>query len=165
MIKRAWIAIGPLTLLIFLLGAGPSLGQEPLADPVINTLDRVASQFLEGVSLGTTQAAYDELLAGSLLLKQTKAIEALVSKTNSLKDLYGEYREFEMIATRRVGKDLVLMKYLYKCEGFPVVWYFTFYRAPPRGESSAENNNWRAIIVRFDTELELLGMWNDSRSG
>ena len=114
------------------------------------------SQFLEGVSMGQAQSAYPELLAGSRLLKQADALKDLIEKTNELDEKYGRYRAFEQIAAKRIGGDLVLLKYLYKCEDFPVVWYFTFYRTPSPGETAAENEIWRVITVRFDTELELL---------
>ena len=138
-------------------------GQEP-ADPEVEMIEQRVDNFFEAISVGgRTQTAYQELLTGSALLKQTKQIEALVSKTDQLHERYGPYRGFEPIGARRVGKDLVLFRYLYKCEHFPVVFYFTFYRTP-RGEPPAEtSNNWRVIIVRFDTELELLAFTPDSK--
>ena len=158
MIRKAWVAAWLLLVVAGTWGGRVAWAQET-PDPVINALDARVSQFLEGVSLGTAQQACQELLAGSQLLKQTKAVEALVQRTNELKGKYGEYRAFERIAAKRVGSDLVLLRYLYKCENFPVVWYFSFYRTPPRGDIPAENSNhWRAITVRFDTQLELLGL-------
>jgi len=135
-----------------------SFGQDVTAqpDPVLVAIDARVSQFLEGVSMGQAQSAYPELLAGSRLLKQTDALKDLIEKTNELEQKYGRYRAFEQIAAKRIGGDLVLLKYLYKCEDFPVVWYFTFYRTPSPGEAAAENEIWRVITVRFDTELELL---------
>jgi len=157
MVQKDWVAVGLLALAACLGGGRIAPGEEP-ADPVVEALGARVSRFLEGVSRATTQAAYQELLAGSPLLKQTKAIETLVTKTDELKDRYGLYRGLERISARHVGNDLVLMRYLYKCENSPVVFYFTFYRAP-RPETPAEkNDNWRVIIVRFDTELELLGL-------
>lgn len=114
------------------------------------------SQFLEGVGRGQTQAAYDELLRGSLLITQTKAVEALVAKTGQIPEQYGKYRAFEPVDSKQIGNDLVLMRYLYKCENFPVVWYFTFYRTPAPVELTAENGTWRVITVRFDTRLDQL---------
>ena len=157
MIQQRRVAIGLWALLLCVWGVRVSPGQEP-SDPVINKLHEEVNHFLEGVSLGTTQTAYEDLLKGSQLLKQTKAVEVLVEKTSQIKSRYGEYRAFEQIAAQRVGNDLVLLQYLYKCENFPVVWYFTFYRTPGRGDIPQENDNWRVIIVRFDTELELLGL-------
>ena len=144
--------------ILFSLPGGPvARGQvlAPETDPVLDTLDDEIKSFLEAVSLGQVQSAYDELLLGSHLAKQDKALKKLVEQTQELQSKYGEYRAFEQIAARRIGNDLVLLKYLYKCEHFPVVWYFTFYRTP--GETPPENSNWRVVIVRFDTELELLG--------
>ena len=46
------------------------------------------------------------------------------------------------------------MKYLFKCEKFPVVWYFTYYRDFSR---AGGEDYWVVISVRFDTQVELLG--------
>ena len=157
MIVKNGVAVGLCALGVCLLDPGIAPGQDP-SDPVVAALTARVSQFLEGVSLGTTQAAYQELLAGSILLQQAEAVEALVKKTEELDERYGQYREFELIDARRVGKDLVLLKHLYKCESFPVVFYFAFYRTPRSDIPAEKNNNWRVIIVRFDTKLELLGL-------
>jgi hypothetical protein len=143
---------------VCLVAAVPATAQEPVAttDPALVALEGRVSRFLEGVSMGQTQTAYQELLAGSQLLKQDEALKVLTEKTNELETKYGRYRAFERIDAKRVGADLVLMKYLYKCEDFPVVWYFTFYRTPSTADAPAEGNPWRLITVRFDTELELL---------
>ncbi len=157
MIQKNRALLGLPALLVCLWTSRAATGQDP-PDPLIDPLDARVSRFLEGISAGMTQTAYQELLSGSPLLKQTEALEDLVQKTDQLKDRYGPYREFEQIGARPVGKDLVLLKYLYKCEDFPVVFYFTFYRTPGRGELPAQNDDWRVIIVRFDTELELLAL-------
>jgi hypothetical protein len=143
-------------------GGRVALAQEP-SDAEVDKLEARASQILESVSLGTTKTAYEQLLAGSPLLKQTEAVEDLVRKTEQLNDRYGQYVEFEPIASRRVGRDLVLLRYLYKCESFPVVFYFTFYRTPRTDMPAEKSNNWWVIIVRFDTELELLALTPESK--
>jgi hypothetical protein len=129
------------------------------AQETVDLKDKLAarvSQFLEGVARGETQAAYEELLRGSQLITQTKAVEALVAKTAQIPEQYGKYRAFEPVDSKQIGSDLVLMRYLYKCENFPVVWYFTFYRTPAPVELAAENGTWRVITVRFDTRLDQL---------
>jgi hypothetical protein len=146
-----------LSLFVFHGMFGPTAAGQETADPVIKALRERVTKFLEDVSLGTTQSAYEELLVGSPLRTQTEAVQAFVEKTDLIESRYGEYLEFEPIFSRRVGNDLVLMRYLYKCENFPVVFYFTFYR-PPRKDVGAENTNWRVVTVRFDTELELLAL-------
>ena len=148
-----------LSVVALLLAGGPmAAGQESSKekDAVPTALEERVSQFLEGVSLDQAQSAFQELLAGSQLLKQTDAVKDLVARTNALETKYGKYRAFEQVSAKRVGSDLVLMRYLYKCENFPVVWYFTFYHAPSSGESSAKNGAWRVVAVRFDANLEAL---------
>lgn len=154
MFRKHVVAMGLIVVLVSLPSVRTALGQaEP--DPVLAALDTKITNFLEGVSHGQAQSAYQELLVGSQLLKQKEAIVELVTKTNELETKYGKYRGFEQIAAKKIGSgDLVLMRYLYKCRDFPVVWYFTFYRAP--GETPPEENNWRVVAVRFDTELDLL---------
>ena len=150
-IPLAWAAAG------LLRGQDAASGK----DTVIDALDagRVRP-FLEAVSQpGDTQKAYDELLRGSpLLVKKSDEVKALVERTNQLQTRFGRYRSYERIDARLIGKDLLVMKYLYKCEDYPVVWHFTFYRPPTRSEAPAEEGAWRVIIVRFDTELERLAL-------
>ncbi len=154
------LALAPFGLLWVLLAAAPAVGQDPMLgeeDPVIEHLHDQTVPFLEGVSLGRAEAAFAELLVGSPLAQQTEAVNKLVSAARAIETRYGKYREFERIDARRVGEDLVLMKYLYKCDDFPVVWYFTYYRDFKHSDMTTENNEWMVIAVRFDTDLELLG--------
>lgn len=136
------------------LSAAPDETKEK--DSVLSVLDARVAQFLEGVSLGQSHSAFADLLSGSQLLKQTDSLKELVARTNDLETKYGKYRAFEQVSAKRVGSDLVLMRYLYKCENFPVVWRFTFYRTPSSGETRTKNGAWRVVAVRFDTDLEQL---------
>lgn len=160
MFDRRLFAIGLLMVSIMFAAENVSLAQDPAAvpDPVVVALQARVSQFLEGVSAGGAQKAYKELLKGSPLAKQKDAIKEFVQRTNELETKYGKPWEFEKISAKRAGKDLVLLKYLYKCENFPVVWYFTFYRTPAQEETTSDGGTWRAVIVRFDTQVELLGL-------
>ena len=125
-------------------------------DPVLGALDARVAQFLEAVSLGQSQGAFADLLAGTQLLRQADALKDLVVRTNDLEASYGAFRAFEKVSAKRVGNDLVLMRYLYKCENLPVVWHFTFYRTPRSGETRAKTGTWCVVAVRFDTDLEQL---------
>jgi len=149
------MAWGTCVLLMAMAGQPPAAGQEA-ADPVVDALHTRVGQFLQSIALNTPQAAYQELLAGSVLLKQTEGLNALVEQTGKLKDRCGEYRAYERILAKHVGNDVVILVYLYKGETLPVVWRFVFYRTPPPGEGAAEGNNnpWQVISLRFHTELE-----------
>jgi hypothetical protein len=128
--------------------------EEPDAvSPVVAKLDERVKRFLDAISAGHESDAFDDLLVGSRLLEQTEEIQTLVDKSKEIKDRYGPFQETEQIGARRIGKDLVLMKYLFKCESFPVIWYFAFYRDFRRA-STATDNDWVVIAVRFDTQLD-----------
>jgi len=150
-------AAGPLAVLL-LAATWPTLAQEVTAPPneELTALDARVARFLEAVSLGQAQAAYTDLLSGSPLLNQEKALAQLIDQTAKLtgNEKYGAYRSHERIRAKTIGRDLALLRYLYKCENYPVVWYFTFYRTSPTGTATAPS--WRVITVRFDTDLDLL---------
>jgi len=156
-INKCPIACGLAGALSLIVLVQTGLAQEATSadDAVLTELSGRAALFLEGISLGKHDQAYRDLLAGSELLKREQALTTLVTRTAELEANYGPYRGFERIAARRIGEDLTLMRYLYKCERCPVVWYIAFYRTPPTDGSSGQEG-WRVITVRFDTDLERL---------
>ena len=125
-------------------------------NPLLTIINSHVGPFFEGVSLGQAQNAFNVLLADSPLQKQDEAVNTLIAKTKEIEKNYGRYRAYERVSIRSVGTDLVLAKYLYKCEKLPVIWYFTFYRNPAPGNPSPEEDAWRVIAVRFDTDLDSL---------
>jgi len=143
--------------LLMVVFVSSAFSQEPTTPPAdeLSALEARANRFLETVSMDQAQVAYTELLAGSPLARQAEALKALIEKTDGLDEKYGKYRSFERIRIKPIGRELVLLRYLYKCENFPVVWYFTFYRTTAPGETGPAA--WRVVTVRFDTNLERLG--------
>ncbi len=130
---------------------------EKPADPVVLKLDQRVTRFLDAVSTTEADDAFESLLLGSPLLKQTDALESLTRTSSDVTTRYGEYRGSEQVSAKRLGKDVVLMKYLFKCDQFPLVWYFVFYRDFSRqSNSSIIDDPWIVISVRFDTQVELL---------
>jgi len=153
MTAKIW---GVAALLTFVAGAPMGIGQD-VSDPEIQSLQARARKFLDALARGDAQTAYPELLTGSPLRAQTKAIDDLIERTRQLEGRYGKHLESEPIAPQRLGKDLALIRFLYKCEEYPVVFYFTFYR-PPHRELPSDDDAWRVISVRFDSEIELLAL-------
>lgn len=142
-----------------------SFGQETGAprDPVLTSLGDRVSLFFESFSLEKTPEAFQELLAGSALLGREDDLRQLVAQTAQLPTKYGRYRGTEQIGARRVGQDLVLLRYLGKHDQCPVVWTFVFYRPPPpAGTTPAEPEAWRIVSIDFHTEWERL--WERSSS-
>lgn len=123
-------------------------------DPLPALQKRIDTFFLALTADGAEpKAAFDELLAGSPLEKSDD-VKKLVDEVRKFDDRYGDFLEAEQVSSKRVGKDLVLIKYLYKGQKFPVVWHFAFYRAPAK---AAPARPWAVILLRFDTRVEQLG--------
>jgi hypothetical protein len=118
-------------------------------DKEIKSLQDDAEDFLAGLAIDPAKA-YEALLGGGPLADHA---EKMLTDTQALKK-YGAFpgpARIEHVGTRRIGKDVVLLRCLQKFERMPVAWHFTFYRAEPDGEFAL-------ITVRFDTEIELLGL-------
>jgi len=103
----------------------------------------------------TTADALGDLLADGPLA-QSDQRKALVEKVDALDDRFGKFIEAERIAATRVGKDLVVLRYLHKAERFPIVWNVTFYRDFKRPETTDGPGNWIVVALRFDTRLDRL---------
>ena len=84
-------------------------------------------------------------------------LDKLVEGTNKLRSISPIWVP-EQFDAQKIGRDIVIMRYLYKGDTIPVVWYFTFYRPPSKStpESSLTPPAWHCIGVRFDTDLEPL---------
>ena len=102
--------------------------------------------------------AFDQLLAGGPLGDPVRSadVQVLVERHNNLAEKYGPSAAApELVSTKRAGESLVTLKYLYKAERFPIVWYFTYYR--PR-KLPRPVDGWFVVSLRFDTRLELLDL-------
>jgi hypothetical protein len=133
-------------------------GQPPprAADPELEYLDQRVRTFLERIGFDDVSTAYQGLLENGPLAKKAEELSTLEQKTRTLHVRYGVFRSIEQISARRVGKDVVTMKYLYHCETFPIVWHLTFYRSYKRNETPRENENWQVLSVRFDANVDNL---------
>ncbi len=136
----------------------PTTALAQQSDPVTVDLHVRISRFFEQIKSKTMiPAAYQELLgSGPKQLGSDDDRKDLVAKTAQIEETYGAYRGFEPVYTKRVGGDLVFVKYLYKCDRFPVLWHVAFYRSSASGEAGPDSGTWRVVSIRFDTDLEML---------
>lgn len=131
-------------------------------DPYKDADERV-KQFFEEISSTSANPtkAFEDLLrsgAGSSVLNNP-SISEMKAKLDEIKTQFGDMRDFEKIDTKSFGKDLVVLRYLLKCDHHPVVWTFTFYRRPAlSGSSGPVTNPWSVVGLRFDTNLDLLAL-------
>ena len=142
---------------IFLLVVKPAQAEDETAftDPVVAKLNDRVLRFLNEIAERRETDAFRDLLTGSQLAEQTAAVKTLVDRSKELVERYGQYRESEAVGAKRVGKDLVLLKYLYKCEKFPVIWHIAYYRDAGRATTNSDDS-WVVISIRFDTQLDHL---------
>ena len=155
--QRQLCSIAALLVTFFAHSATVTLAQQPV-DPVVNSLHEKVKLFFERVSSGSPRTAYQELLKSGPLASR-EDIESVERETARIEELYGAYRGFDPVYTKRVGSDLIFVKYLYKCSRFPVLWHVTFYRTPASGELGPDT--WQVVSIRFDTDLELLTLLKD----
>jgi hypothetical protein len=84
---------------------------------------------------------------------RSEDVKKLIDQAQSLDQRVGDYKGHEWVSSRHVGSDLIFLRYLYKGDKFPLVWYFTFYRTNgPVGTIQ----NWKLISLRFDNKVEVL---------
>lgn len=80
-------------------------------------------------------------------------VKKLIEQAQSLDARVGPYKGHDGASSRSIGSDLLFLRYLYKGEKYPVVWYFTFYRYSTPG---GLKRDWMLISLRFDTKVESL---------
>jgi len=139
-------------LFLVLLTAGSLVGRSQITlrdDAEVESLRGQVTRFLDRISYGEVQDAYDDLLEGSPLATQTSNVRKLIDQTSDLETQFGAMANFEAVDAQRIGRDVVLLRYLYKCQRLPVVWHFSFYRA-------GASDPWKLVSVRFDTDVESL---------
>ena len=133
------------------------IGQSRDSDAVAAASARVITFFEAlGGKAPALEKAFAELLADGPLAAKKTAVETLLAETRKLETRYGKYRAAERVETKRIGTDVIVLTYLTKCDSFPVVWHFTFYR--DQRPTAAASATWNVIAVRFDTDVEALKM-------
>lgn len=127
---------------------------------------RIETFFGELQAASSAGKPFEDLLKGGPLSRETEMFAEMGKSLGTIQQQFGAYRSNEQISVRTFGKqkDLLIMRYLYKCEHHPVVWYFTFYRSSPpststtpgAGAATTTGGNWNIIGIRFDTDLDKL---------
>jgi hypothetical protein len=120
--------------------------------------DRIKLFFDEILANPSSTTAFDSILMSGLSSGGSSLIDTSISemktKLDDIKSRFGSFKEYEKIDAKPIGKDLVIIRYILKCESYPVVWTFTFYRRPTAATLAAAQ--WQTIGLRFDTNLDIL---------
>ncbi|MDO5582250.1 MAG: hypothetical protein Q4G69_14070 [Planctomycetia bacterium] len=99
--------------------------------------------------------ALEEILKNSPISSDEKLLDDLASRVKDINTRFGAYLSFEEIGSKSIGSDLVVIRYLYKCQNYPVVWYFTFYRPIVKTGDTALSRRWMLIGFRYDSNLDV----------
>lgn len=105
-------------------------------------------------------SAFEELFREGMISSRasTEAVENISRKYQDLNSFeVGQLREAEKIGSEKIGKDVLMLRYLSKHDNAPVAWTFIFYR-PPRS-SAQTSSQWNTILIRFDTDLEAFSQY------
>ncbi|MBQ9370880.1 MAG: hypothetical protein IJU03_01690 [Thermoguttaceae bacterium] len=130
-----------------------------LTMPEIENMRRPIDAFFEAISDPDkdSAAAVNDLLANSALSADEQTKTKVTEGVKQMNQHFGAYVSFEQIGVKKLGADLVVFRYVYKCQNYPVVWYFTYYF--PRSKSTdpsttPSSEQWRLIGFRYDTNLD-----------
>ncbi|MDR1484771.1 MAG: hypothetical protein LBT09_08110 [Planctomycetaceae bacterium] len=145
-----------LLLVSYVVRAQPYTAPEPYKE----LDDRIKLFFDDIIANPTNAAAFDSILATGTLTGGSNLIDTSIAemktKLDDVKTRFGNFKDYEKIDAKPIGKDLVIIRYLLKCELYPVVWTFTFYRRSNPASVLAATTQWQTIGLRFDTNLDIL---------
>jgi hypothetical protein len=135
-----------------------AIGEEPLSEEMqaeVGALQGRVDQFFRQLGDRTIdpERPVREIVGSGPLRDRNDEISKLIDQLPMLDQRYGGYTGHEAVSVRALGSDLVFLRYLYKAERFPVVWYFAFYRTTV---ASGLKRDWTLISLRFDTKIEAL---------
>ena len=162
LIRRALLS---LSLFLLLPVAAPLAAQTPetpavggAADSELDPRTAMVQTFFEQISnpdVGT-RSGLETLLKNSPFEGSAKdeMIKTLAEKIDGIFQQFGSYVSFEPIGVKRIGRDLVVFRYLYKCQNYPLVWYFIFYRPTP-SENETAGKSWQIIHLYYDSQLNV----------
>ena len=126
-------------------------------------LDERIQRFFNELMNSNSTKAFEDLLRSAPPDSATgnSTTAEMKTKLDDIKKQFGEFQSFEKIDEKPIVKsnDLVIVRYLMKCDYHPVVWTFIFYRCPVAGASATSlSSPWQVVGLRFDTNLDLLSL-------
>ena len=130
--------------------------QSNLAAFDLETLRESIGNFFENLSDPNkgSEKAIKDFLKNTPLADNEKIKTKFTDDVRLIGQNFGPYVSYEPIGVKTIGSDLVVFRYLYKCQNYPAVWYFTYYRPRAKTADSVASSSWTLIGFRFDTNLD-----------
>jgi hypothetical protein len=119
--------------------------------------DNKIRSFFEALSKNNNASAIEELLRQSPLGSPSASQQQaeLVKQIEDITKQFGSILNWEKIDSKRVGDDIVILHYVLKCEQYPLIWTFTFYRKPLSPSAPPITQYpWTIIELNFHTDLD-----------
>jgi len=129
--------------------------QSPIESETAAIQQKINTFFESIIEPSGSSSAYQVMFTGTQL--SDVVMQKMIQETDNLTKT--SRWKFEYLDTKRVGSDLISIRYLYKSDTHPVVWYFTFYRSQTStrpSDSTTSASSWNCIGVKFDTDLDSL---------
>ena len=148
--------MGAIAIFCFIIHSRPEVAAQAPTESETAALQRRIETFFDSITeFSDSTRAYQAMFQGT----QTpdSEIQKMVQETNRLTKT--TRWKFEHLDTKKVGMDIILVRYLYKSETYPVVWYFTFYRSqtgPRSSESVSSAGAWNCLGVKFNNDTDSL---------
>lgn len=112
------------------------------------TTEKIAAQFFNTLQKGDISAAYEKLLAGSVILRdQPQALTLLVNQTQNEFALNGKMIGYELIDHDDFGQSVDRLRYIVMQENIPTLWELYFYK--PKAD-------WFITHISFSPQLDKL---------
>ena len=148
------VGLVALLCLLTALTVAPQVPGQTAERTAVQDLDRRMLAFFGSLNTKAPKAGFDSIVKGGPL-ETNKGLEKILQQVQAFDGKYGAFVEAELIRGTKVGKDLVILNYLYKSQKFPLVWRFVFYRTPTTVAATTPRP-WHLVAVSFHTKLEQL---------
>ena len=116
-------------------------------------LDTRITTFFRTLQTGTSALAFATLLHDSPLGSDSTLVAALVNNVDNMRNEFGEIFGSERLEPKRIGTDVIVLRYILKYDEYPVIWSFAFYRKPSRTATVTPTHTWVLVELQFDTKL------------
>ena len=117
-------------------------------DPVETRLAAFFQALQDGTE--TPEKTFSTLLTGSPLAEKEEDVKKLVEQYTAFDRTYGPFVANEKLSVKPVGSSVIVTRYLFKAQKFPLAWHFVCYRPNPTGM-------WVLISLKLDTRIDQLG--------
>jgi hypothetical protein len=111
-----------------------------------NSPEQIADSFFVAYkNLGPSQAVDYLFSTNNYSSEKTKGIENIKDQFTEFSPSFGKYTGYELISSKNVGKDFVILTYIVKHDRLPLFFRLTFYKP---------SDKWKIQDFIFNTQMD-----------